>query len=117
MLSKVIETSARFNAPRMFVPPKITSVILVPRKSLALCSPITQRIASIIFDLPEPLGPTIPVIPGINSIIVLSAKDLKPLISSDLSFITYFSSNNFSAARAAAFSASLIDLPVPRANS
>src|SRR4051812_20310662 len=34
------------------------------------------------FDFPHPFGPTTPVIPGSNSTLVLSAKDLKPTISS-----------------------------------
>jgi hypothetical protein len=33
------------------------------------------------FDLPEPLGPTIAVMPFSNSSAVLWAKDLKPCIS------------------------------------
>jgi hypothetical protein len=40
------------------------------------CSPITQRKASAIFDLPLPLGPTIAVIPGSKTSLVLSAKRL-----------------------------------------
>ena len=42
---------------------KITSVIFSPRIDLTDCSPKTQRIASAILDLPQPFGPTIPVIP------------------------------------------------------
>src|SRR5260370_26033062 len=35
--------------------------MLSPRRCLADSSPITQRTASMTFDLPQPLGPTTPV--------------------------------------------------------
>ena len=38
----------------------MTSSIARPRRCFALCSPITQRMASTTFDLPQPLGPTTP---------------------------------------------------------
>ena len=41
-------------------------------------SPITQRSASTRFDLPQPLGPTMPVSPGSIRSSVGSTKDLKP---------------------------------------
>ena len=47
-------------------PLKITSSIESPRSCLALCSPMTQRIASETFVLPQPLGPTTPVMPSPN---------------------------------------------------
>src|SRR5699024_11837221 len=51
------------SAPRVWVPPKMTSSILPePRSCLELVSPSTQRMASEMLDLPEPLGPTTPVI-------------------------------------------------------
>ena len=46
------------------VPAKMTSSILPPRSDLAPCSPMTQASASTTLDLPEPLGPTMQVIPG-----------------------------------------------------
>jgi hypothetical protein len=49
---------------------------------------LPKRIASTIFDLPHPLGPTIPVIGLSNIIWVLSAKDLNPFISNDFNFKT-----------------------------
>ena len=52
--------------------------MLVPRKSLLLCSPSTQRIASATLLFPHPFGPTIAVIPPTKSTTVLSAKDLNP---------------------------------------
>ena len=39
--------------------------------------------ASAMFDLPDPLGPTITLMPVVNSSLVLSAKDLKPRMVSD----------------------------------
>jgi len=42
---------------------------------------MTQRIASTMFDFPQPLGPTIDVIGSGNEIVVLSTKDLNPQIS------------------------------------
>jgi chromosome segregation protein len=48
------------------------------RQTLAEVSPITQRSASTRFDLPQPLGPTMPVMPGSIGISVESTKDLKP---------------------------------------
>ena len=74
-------TLARLTALRAWVPLKMTSSILLPRKLLADCSPKTQRMASERLDLPDPLGPTTAVIPRSNSMTVLSAKDLKPVIS------------------------------------
>src|SRR5690242_5773484 len=56
----------------------MTSSILPPRSDLAPCSPITQARASTTLDLPEPLGPTMQVIPGSRRRWVAEAKDLKP---------------------------------------
>src|SRR3712207_7021196 len=56
----------------------MTSSILPPRRLLAPCSPITQASASTTLDLPEPLGPTMQVMPGSSSSVVAEAKDLKP---------------------------------------
>ena len=56
----------------------MTSSILPPRSDLAPCSPITQASASTTLDLPEPLGPTMQVIPGSSCSVVEDAKDLKP---------------------------------------
>src|SRR6266853_1041021 len=49
-----------------------------PRRCLAESSPITQRTASMTFDLPQPLGPTTPVRLLGKVICVGSTKDLKP---------------------------------------
>ncbi len=49
-----------------------------PRRYLAELSPITQRTASIVFDLPHPFGPTTPTrLLGIETV-VGSTKDLNP---------------------------------------
>ena len=61
-------------------PLKITSSIDAPRRCFAELSPMTQRTASMVFDLPQPLGPTMPVKLLRRSIVVGSTKDLKPAI-------------------------------------
>ena len=76
---------AGFLAPAPVEPLKITSDMSFPRKLFALCSPSTHLMASTMLDLPEPLGPTMTVIPSGNSKRVFSAKLLKPLISRALS--------------------------------
>ncbi len=48
-------------------PPKITSCIDWPRTATGDCSPSAHSTASVTFDLPEPLGPTITLVPGPNS--------------------------------------------------
>lgn len=59
-------------------PLKITSAIESPRKCFADISPMTQRTASMTFDLPQPLGPTMPTRFVGNWKAVGSTKDLKP---------------------------------------
>jgi hypothetical protein len=54
---------------------------------LWLCSPKTQEMASTTFDLPQPLGPTMQVVPEpLNVTTVRSQKDLNPTISTFRSF-------------------------------
>ena len=77
--------SAEFMARRLPEPLKITSAISRPRRLLTLCSPSTHLMASTMFDLPEPFGPTTTVMPGGNSNRVRSAKLLKPTSSRALS--------------------------------
>src|ERR1044072_8822074 len=74
----VRSTSARPGGGRPDVPAKMTSSILPPRSDLAPCSPMTQARASTTLDLPEPLGPTMQVIPGSSWRVVEDAKDLNP---------------------------------------
>src|SRR5690349_6940642 len=78
-LSIVSTTSARPSGGRPDVPAKMTSSILPPRRLLALASPMTQASASTTLDLPEPLGPTMQVMPGSSCSVVAEAKDLNPL--------------------------------------
>ena len=79
VLSMVSSTSARPSGGRPDVPAKMTSSILPPRSDLALASPMTQARASTTLDLPDPLGPTMQVIPGSSWSVVEDAKDLNPL--------------------------------------
>src|SRR5713226_7413765 len=66
---------------RSGVPAKITSSMREPRRVLADCSPRTQEMASAIFDLPQPLGPTMAARPSPwNLSSVRSQKDLNPRI-------------------------------------
>jgi hypothetical protein len=65
----------------------MTSWASEPRKDLIDCSPKTQRMASKIFDLPQPLGPTTAVTPGSKFNTVLLQKDLKPMSSSFLKYM------------------------------
>jgi hypothetical protein len=60
-LSKISSTVAVPTGLRVDEPEKITSAIDSPRSTLAELSPMTQRTASMMFDLPQPLGPTMPV--------------------------------------------------------
>ena len=48
---------------------------------------MTQRSASTRFDLPQPLGPTMPVSPFSIGTSVGSTNDLKPMMRSRLSFM------------------------------
>src|SRR4029079_18656720 len=84
--SNVSDTSARPAGPRLSEPAKITSSIARPRRCFADCSPMTHRIKSTMFDLPQPLGPTIDVIGSGKEMVVLSTNDLKPQISMRLIF-------------------------------
>src|SRR6478672_4386914 len=77
-LSMVSATSARPSGGRPEVPAKMTSSILPPRSDFAPCSPITQASASTTLDLPDPLGPTMQVIPGSSCRVVADANDLNP---------------------------------------
>ncbi len=86
-LSKYKDTSQYDVLRRFSVPLKMTSCMFLPRRVFALCSPRVQRIASAMFDLPQPLGPMIAVTPSLNSMVTLSAKDLNPYISSLFKYI------------------------------
>src|SRR5262249_62212183 len=67
---------------RFVVPLKMQSAIRSARSDLWLCSPSTQEIASTTFDLPQPFGPTMHVVPvPLKVTTVRSQKLLKPTIS------------------------------------
>ena len=73
------------------MPLKMQSDIRSARSCLWLCSPSTQEIASTTFDLPQPLGPTMHVIPlPLKVIGVFSKNDLNPSNSTLRSFSTSF---------------------------
>ena len=63
---------------RVLEPLKMTSVIDSPRKFFAELSPITQRTASMMLDLPQPFGPTTAAMLLGKLTVVGSTKDLKP---------------------------------------
>src|SRR5262245_45066453 len=100
-LSNSMLTSATLTLRRVAEPLKMTSVISPPRRLRADCSPSTQRTASTTLDLPDPLGPMIPVTPSAKSNSVLSANDLKPTSSRRLSMLGYSDCLSFRAFRAA----------------
>ncbi len=89
-LSKTSETSATLTGRRPVEPWKITSSILPPRSSRGDCSPNTQRTASEMLDLPQPLGPTIAVTPDSNGSSTVPANDLKPDNSNRISLMAPF---------------------------
>ena len=65
-LSSTRSTSATPTGLRAEEPAKMTSSMDWPRSCLADCSPSTHRTASVMLDLPEPLGPTTTVTPGLE---------------------------------------------------
>ena len=77
---------------RSRVPAKMTSCMLTPRSNRADCSPSTQEMASEMFDLPQPLGPTMAAMPSPwKRRSVRSQNDLKPRICSFLSLSNVYS--------------------------
>ena len=80
--ANVIDTSHRLRGLRVSVPLNTTSASFVQRRAVGRCSPSTQRIASETLDFPHPFGPTMAIMPGSNVSLVLSAKLLKPSMSS-----------------------------------
>src|SRR5207302_8239582 len=80
--SIVMVTSAMPSGGRLVVPLKMQSAMRSARRDLWLCSPSTQEMASTTFDLPQPFGPTIHVVPEpLNVTTVRSQNDLKPTIA------------------------------------
>ena len=78
LLSKISSTVAWLTGLRVEEPEKMTSVSASPRRREAELSPITQRMASMMLDLPQPFGPTMPVMFVGRWKTVGSTKDLKP---------------------------------------
>src|SRR5690606_4081696 len=79
--SLLSNTSSMLACPTGLRPPeplKMTSVMFSPRRFLAELSPITQRTASMMLDLPQPLGPTTAHRLLGKLTVVGSTKDLKP---------------------------------------
>ena len=89
-----ISTSAALRACTPRPPPKMTSRIDWPRTASGDCSPIAHSTASVMFDLPEPLGPTTTETPGAKSSLVRSGKDLKPLSVTERRCIGYVDSSS-----------------------
>src|SRR5438552_10514335 len=85
VFSNVRLTSASPLALRVLEPLNTRLSRFSDRRCEIFCSPITQRILSTMLLLPQPLGPTIPVMFSSKFTWVLSAKLLKPLISRDFS--------------------------------
>src|SRR5580693_7553704 len=80
--SIVMVTSAIPRGGRLVVPLKMQSAMRSARRDLWLCSPSTQEMASTTLDLPQPLGPTMQVVPEpLKVTTVRSQNDLKPTIS------------------------------------
>src|SRR5579871_6095177 len=77
-LSNTNSTDAVPTGLRAEEPLKMTSAIESPRRFLAEVSPSTQRTASMVLDLPQPLGPTMPTRLLGKWIWVGSTKDLNP---------------------------------------
>ena len=57
VLSNTSETFVKGAFPLDFPPSKIRSVSFPARTALELFGPSTNRIASVMFDFPEPFGP------------------------------------------------------------
>ena len=76
LLSSTMRASARPAGARLSEPAKITSSMRRARIRPLAVPPRTQRSASMMFDLPEPLGPTTAVMPGPIWNWVRVAKDL-----------------------------------------
>src|ERR1700690_1999063 len=92
LLSSTSSTPAplRDGTPRP--PAKMTSCIDCPRTATGDCSPSAHSTASVTFDLPEPFGPTITLVPGPNSRRVRSGNDLNPLTVIAFRYMPYPSS-------------------------
>ena len=99
--TSVSDTSAMPIGLRSRVPAKMTSCMLTPRSDRADCSPSTHEMASEMFDLPQPLGPTMAAMPSPwKRRSVRSQNDLKPRICSFFSLSNVYSGERPSAGKA-----------------
>src|SRR5271157_5787169 len=90
--TSVSDTSAIPMALRSRVPTKMTSCMLTPRSVRADCSPNTHEMASEMFDLPQPFGPTMAAMPSPwKRRSVRSQNDLNPRICSFFSLSNVYS--------------------------
>ena len=113
-LSSTTSTSASERDLTPCAPAKITSCIDWPRTATGDCSPSAHSTASVMFDLPEPFGPTITDTPGENVSRVRSGNDLKPRRVIELRCMAIATGpRDSSAASAAACSASFFERPLP----
>src|SRR3954453_7474953 len=78
-LSSTTSTCAASRPLTPWAPANTTSCMVCPRTASGLCSPTAHSTASVMFDLPLPLGPTITLIPGPKSSRTRSGNDLNPL--------------------------------------
>ena len=81
-LSKTSSTSQCSAGLRSPPPAKSTSSGFSARSSDGVSDPAAQTIASAMFDLPEPFGPTMTATPGSSEISSGSGNDLKPRMRS-----------------------------------
>src|SRR3989338_64357 len=88
-LSNVTFTPDLFARPNPGEPHHIRSSPFFERMDFIDCSPSTKRNASATFDLPEPLGPTIPAMGEVKTSSVFLPKDLNPDSSIDFKYIAY----------------------------
>ncbi len=79
-LSKVSSTYASWDPLYVLFPEKRRFAAFAALILLMLSLPRTKQRASVMFDFPEPFGPTITFIELSNKISVFCAKDLKPFI-------------------------------------
>src|SRR5271166_1584605 len=90
--TRVSVTSAMPVGLRSRVPAKMTSCMLTPRRERADYSPSTHEMASEMFDLPQPFGPTMAATPSPwNFSSVRSQNDLNPRICSFFSLSNLYS--------------------------
>ena len=81
VLSNTRDTLVNDALPFPLPPSNMRSVSFPARTALELFGPRTNRIASVMFDLPDPFGPVTAVYPSMRGTVSLPPKDLKFSIS------------------------------------